>query len=261
MNNSPYTCSLCKRRFGRRWNAQRHNFTHSNQGKIYDRFDNLVINLPLPQSKTSVLGDNYVEGGFHAGVKESNKNHNHDYMIGFPSIKNAIKREVKSEDDVYEVGMEKLVPIMNELDGVLSNYPQTVRGSIRNIVIMLSVSSCDPISNLKENLSFIKNNKLSNEIRDCISSFCDIPTSMASVVLRNSILREHRSNVWAEKANNGFVLQQLPWQKPQKQQQLQQQQQQQQKKQQQRSPPYFVSSIKKLMPCDQKDPEMKERID
>jgi hypothetical protein len=37
-----------------------------------------------------------------------------------------------------------------------------------------------------------------------------------------------------------------------------------QKKQQQqqpRSPPYFVSSIIKLMPYNQKDPNMKERID
>ncbi len=244
MNNSPYTCSHCKRKFGRKWNAQRHNFTHFNQGEIYDRFDNLVINLPLPQSKISVLGDNGIVRVFQAGVKESNKNHNHDHMIGIPSIKNAIKREGKSEDDVYDEDMEKLVPIMNELDGVLSNYPQRERDCIRNMVIMWVMSSYDPISKLKEALSFIKNNKLSNEIRDCISSFCSIPPSMASIVLRNSILRKHKSNVWAEKANNGFVLQQS--------------QRQQQKPQ---SPPYFVSSIKKLMPYSQRDSSIKERID
>jgi hypothetical protein len=249
MNNSPYACSICKRRFGRRWNAQRHNFTHFNQGEIYDRFDNLVINLPLPQSKISVSGENGIGRVFQAGVKESNKNPNHDPMIGFPSIKNAIKRDVKSENEVYDESMEKLVPIMNELDGVLSNYPQRERDYIRNMVIMLFMSSFDPISNLKEILSFIKNNKLSNEIRDCISSFCNIPTSMASVFLRNSILCKHKSNVWAEKANNGFVLQKK------------QQQQQQQKQQQPRSPPYFVSSTKKLMPYNQKDPNKKERID
>ena len=256
MSNSPYTCSLCKRKIGRKWNAQRHNFTHFNQGKIYDGFNTLVENLPLPQSKISALKVNGIDGVLQTRAKKSNKNHNHDHMIGFPSIKNAIKREIKSEDDVYDDGMKKLVPIMNELDGVLSNYPQTVRGCIRNIVIMLSMSSFDPISNLIENLSFIKNNKLSNEIRDCISSFCNIPPSMANVVLRNSILREHKSNVWAEKANNGFVLQQLPRQQPQKQQQQQLQQQP-----PPRSPPYFVSSIKKLVPYGQKDPEMKERID
>ncbi len=205
----------------------------------------MVINLPLPQSKISVLGENGIGRVFQAGIEESNKNHNHDHMLGIPSIKNAIKRKVKSEDDVYDEGMEKLVPIMNELDGVLSNYPQRERDCIRNMVIMLFISSYDPISNLKETLSFIKNNKLSNEIRNCISSFCNITPSMASVVLRNSILCKHKSNVWAEKANDGFVLQQL----------------QRQQQQQPTSPPYFVSSIKRLMPYNQKDPKMKERID
>jgi hypothetical protein len=200
------------------------------------------MNLPLLQAKISAIGNNGMDGLFQAGVKESSKNHNHDHKLGIPSIKNAIKREAKSEDAIYNEDMEKLVPIMNELDNVLSTYPQKERECIRNMVIMSCVSSVDPISNLKENLSFIKNNKLSYEIRDCISSFCNIPSSMASVVLRNSILVKHKRDVWAEKTNSGFGLQQM--QQPHK------QQQQQQKP---RSPPYFVSSIKKLKPHNQKD--------
>src|SRR5918997_5640472 len=101
MKNSPYVCSLCKRRFGRRWNAQRHNFTHFNQGVIYDRFDNLVMNLPLPQAKVSAIADNGIDGLYHAGAKEPCRNHNHDHKLGIPSIKNAIKREAKTEDDIY----------------------------------------------------------------------------------------------------------------------------------------------------------------
>ena len=154
--------------------------------------------------------------------------------------------EVKSEDDIYNEDVEKLVPIMNELDNVLSTYSQGKRDYIRKMVIMSCMSSVDPISNLKENLSFIKNNKLSNEMRDCILSTCNISTSMASVLLRNSILVKHKREVWAEKANSGFGLQQMK--PPHKQQQQQQQQQQ-----KTRSPPYFVSSIKKLKPHNQKD--------
>ncbi len=245
MNKNPYACSLCKRSFGRRWNAQRHNFTHFNQGEIYDRFDNLVMNLPLPQDKISGLRDNGIGGLFQAGIGEPNKNHNQDHILGVPSIKNAIKREIKSEVDIYNESMEKLVPIMNELDGVLSKYPQGKRDFIRNMLTMSCVSSGDPISNLKENLSFIKNNKLSYEIRDCISSFCNIPPSMASVVLRNSILRNHNGSIWAENANSKCLLQQQP--------QQQQPQQQQPQQKPPRSPPYFVSSIKKLKPHNQKD--------
>ena len=64
---------------------------------------------------------------------------------------------------------------------------------------------------------------------------------MASVVLRNSILVKHKRDVSTDKANSGFGSQQM--QQPHKQQQHQKP----------RSPPYFVSSIKKLKPHNQKD--------
>lgn len=85
--------------------------------------------------------------------------------------------------------MEKLVPLMNEFDGVLSKRPQGERDFIRNMVIVSCVSSIDPVSSLQEFVSFIKSNTVLNEMRDCISSFCNIPPFMASVALRNSILR------------------------------------------------------------------------
>ncbi len=46
-------CSICESVSSRKWNAQRHNFTHINQGEIYDKFNNLVPNLPLPYSINS----------------------------------------------------------------------------------------------------------------------------------------------------------------------------------------------------------------
>ncbi len=232
MNNSPYTCSLCKRRFGRRWNAQRHNFTHFNQGKIHDRFYALVENLPLPQSKISALKDNDIDGVLQTRAKKSNKNRNN--IIGIPFIKTALKRDITSEDDVYGNGIGKFGLVMNELDDFLSNYPKEMRGQVRSTMIVWAISSSDPISSLKENLSFFKNKKLSNEIIDCISSYCNIPESMASVALRNSILRKHKGSIWVENANSGCLLQQ------------QQQPQQQQQQKPPRSPPYFVPSINRL---------------
>jgi hypothetical protein len=114
------------------------------------------MNLPLPQAKVSATADNGIDGLYHAGAKEPGRNHNHDHKLGIPSIKNAIKREAKTEDDIYNEDVEKLVPIMNELDNVLSTYTQGERDYIRNMVIMLFVSSVDPISNLKEILSSSK---------------------------------------------------------------------------------------------------------
>ena len=91
---------------------------------------------------------------------------------------------------------------MNELDDFLSNYPKETRDQVRSTMIVWAISSSDPISSLKENLSFFKNKKLSNEIIDCISSYCNIPESMASVALRNSILRKHKGSIWVENANS-----------------------------------------------------------
>lgn len=240
MNNSPYTCSLCKRKFGRKWNAQRHNFTYFNQGIIYNRFNTVVENLPLPQSKISALKNNGIDGVFQTCVKESSKNRNNN--IGYPFIKNAIKRNVASEDDVFDDGIEKFGLVMNELGDFLSNHPKDVRDQVRSTMIVLAISSHDPIGSLKENLTFFKNKKTSNEIIDCISSFCSIPASMANMALRNSILRKHKGSMWSEIANSGCLL-------PQHQQPQHQQQQK-----PSRSPPYFVPSINRLNPIKSKGP-------
>lgn len=242
MHNSPYTCSLCKRKFGRKWNALRHNFTYFNQGKIYDRFNTLVENLPLPQSKISSLKNNGIDGVIKTCAKESSKNRNN--IIGIPFIKNALKTDITSEDDVFDDGIEKFGLVMNELDDFLSNHPKDVRDQVRSTMIVLAISSHDPIGSLKEILSFLKNKETSKEIIGCISSYCNIPESMASVALRNSILRKHKDSIWAEKANSGCLLPHNPHNP-------QQQQQQQQKP---RSPPFFAPSINKLKPIKSKEP-------
>ncbi|MDP8906369.1 MAG: hypothetical protein M3M88_02480, partial [Thermoproteota archaeon] len=135
--------------------------------------------MPLPQSKISSLKNKGIDGVFQTCVKESNKNRNN--IFGTLIIKNALKRDITSEDDVYDECIGKFGLVLNELDDFLSNYPKEMRGQVRSTMIVWAISSSDPISSLKENLSFFKNKKLSNEIIDCISSYCNIPESMASV--------------------------------------------------------------------------------
>ena len=112
-------------------------------------------------------------------------------------------------------------------------------------MIVLVISSPDPIGSLKEILSFLKNKETSKEIIVCISSYCNIPASMASVALRNSILLKHKETIWAERVNSGCLLPQKP---------QQQQQQQQQLQQKPRSPPFFAPSINKLKHIKSKEP-------
>ncbi len=47
-----YICSICNKKFTRKWTAQRHNRdVHKNQSQIYDRLNNLIPNLPLLSSE------------------------------------------------------------------------------------------------------------------------------------------------------------------------------------------------------------------
>ena len=193
--------------------------------------------MPLPQSKISSLKNNGIDGVIKTCAKESSKNRNN--IIGIPFIKNALKTDITSEDEVFDDGIEKFGLVMNELDDFLSNHHKDVRDQVRSTMIVLAISSHDPIGSLKEILSFLKNKETSKEIIGCISSYCNIPEYVASVALRNSILRKHKDSIWAEKANSGCLLPHNP-----------QQQQQQQKP---RSPPFFAPSINKLKPINQKN--------
>ena len=57
---------------------------------------------------------------------------------------------------------------------------------------MCVLSSTDPSNTLKENLCFFKNKEYVNEIRDCISSCCNIPIDVANEFLKRSILSKHK---------------------------------------------------------------------
>ncbi len=52
-------------------------------------------NLPLPKSKVFPIKNNGIDGVSQTCDKESGKSQNHDRMIGFTSIKSAIKRGVQ----------------------------------------------------------------------------------------------------------------------------------------------------------------------
>jgi hypothetical protein len=61
------------------------------------------------------------------------------------------------EDEIYYKEIEKLGPILVELNKCLLNYPPDKRDQIHKMMITRTFSSLDPPNSLKENLSFFKN--------------------------------------------------------------------------------------------------------
>jgi hypothetical protein len=185
----PYICSICNKKFTRKWTTQRHNRdVHVNQSQIYDRLNNLIPNLPLlsPEDISDTKGG---IGDFHTNVKDLNNN---DVIHDPFNIKKTNRINFGSDDEIFDEEIGKLGPMLAELNKCLLKYPHDKRDLIYKWMVMRSLSSHDPSNTLKENLYFFKNIEYANEIRDCISSCCNIPTDMANEFLRRSILSKHK---------------------------------------------------------------------
>ncbi|MBA3977280.1 MAG: hypothetical protein H0X50_03660 [Nitrosopumilus sp.] len=192
LNTGPYVCSICNKKTTRKWNARRHNSkVHMNRGQIYDRLNNLISDPILSASEDNLKSKDSV-GGFHMDVGESNNN---NVVYPHSTINKTIKINTEMEDEIFYKEIEKLGPMLVELNNRLLNYPTEKRDLIRKMMITRTFSSHDPSDTLKENLSFLKNRKYANEIRDCISSCCNIPKYMANEILRKSILNEHKYKI------------------------------------------------------------------
>ncbi len=186
----PYICSGCNKIFTRKWTAQRHNRdVHRNQSQIYDRLNSLMPNLSLLPSKRTSYPKISI-GDINTDVKEQNNN---DVIHDPFKIKKTNRINFGSDDDIFDEEIGKLGPMLAELNKCLLKYPRDERDLIYKWMVMHSLSSIDPSNTLKENLCFFKNIEYANEIRDCISSCCNIPTDMANEFLRRSILSKHKN--------------------------------------------------------------------
>lgn len=159
-----------------------------NQGQVYDRLNNLIPNLLLSPSEDISCLNNSI-GDFQTNVTDPiNNDGNHDPF----TIRKTNRINFGSDDEIFDEEIGKLGPMLSELNKCLLKYPRHDRDVIYKIMVMCALSSPDPSNTLKENLCFFKNNEYANEIRDCISSCCNIPTDMANEFLRRSILSKHK---------------------------------------------------------------------
>ncbi len=189
MNTGPYVCSICNKKTTRKWNARRHNIiVHMNRGQIHDRLNNLISEPILSASENNLNSEDSV-GGFHMDVGESNNN---NVLYPHLTITKTIKINTGIEDEIYYREIGKLGSMLVELNKCLLNYPPDKRDLFRKMMITRTFSSLDPSNTLKENLSLFKNTEYANEIRDCISSCCNMPKSVADGILRSSILYKYK---------------------------------------------------------------------
>ena len=187
LKNSPYYCSGCGNTFDRKWNAFRHNKdVHDNQGEIYNKSNNLVYSPgPLVPSSSDLKTEG--SNDLQSGGKELNNN---GMFNSQSKCRKNTDIDSKSDDDIYYDGIGELAPSMDELNALLSEKPPHVKEKVLGMMLTWAFSSQNPVKSFKENLSLCKNITCSNKITECISSYGNIPKSVTSDFVRNSILRK-----------------------------------------------------------------------
>jgi len=137
MGKPNYVCSVCKKDFSRKSNANRHNLSQ-HQG--------LAQIIPVGEYKLR-------ENGF-----SPNANYN----------SNRYFYEDPKKARLFDI-LEKLVPRFEEMEKALSNYSSEDKQEISGLVIIQAISSPDPILSINRSLDVIRKGRLVPKMINCVA--------------------------------------------------------------------------------------------
>lgn len=154
MGKPNYVCSLCKKDFSRKSNANRHDLSQ-HQGK----------------AEIIRIGEHVLkEKGFHA--KASYKS---DWSYKGPQ-----------KARLYDA-LEKLVPTFGEMEQALSYYNLEDRQKTCGEMIMHAISSPDPIRNMSRSLDAIRKGRSVPEMIDCVALWLGVTRAVAKEILASKV--------------------------------------------------------------------------
>jgi len=170
MAKKTYFCTGCNKTFSRKYNAERHNETIHNQlAKIYNKetgweSSNKKINNAYQAHQDSFLSQPSRSLSSNTTITSSNREHQNnsinisnpmiepledfDILDSLTSIYN--KNEIKGTFKI----LGKMLPLIDELDSLLSTFNSKNRIDILSNVIMSSLTSPNPVSALKDYINF-----------------------------------------------------------------------------------------------------------
>jgi hypothetical protein len=168
MNKLIYKCSICSKKFPRKWNAQRHNDIHNNAALI-EYSSNVKTNLDNRSKIYPYNHDKYKVKTFSS--KHDNKNtkdfSTFSYSYAFKSFNNYYQNnsnktdkytnETEKEDLLYDK-LEKMIIPFEKLEKLLVLAPHLIQGNgnvdtVLSNVIITALGKHDPAKFVQNRLS------------------------------------------------------------------------------------------------------------
>ena len=155
MGKPNYVCSLCKKDFSRKSNANRHDLSqHQGKAKI------IRIGEHVPKEKGFLAKASYKSDWSHMGPQKAR---------------------------LYDT-LEKLVPKFEELEQALSNSSSEEKQEILGEVIKLAISSPDPIRSMNGKLEAIRKGSSVRRMINCGALSLGVPLTAAEEMLASMVV-------------------------------------------------------------------------
>jgi hypothetical protein len=156
MGRAIYGCTKCKKTFGRRYNADRHNLQmHNEMAVVYNKETDQISNKGKVNKSPSSLATN-----------TNNKT---------------------DEEKIFKI-FEKISPLIDELDVLLSTFDPANRIKMLSDVIISSLISLNPVHSIKGYLSYYRSLIGINKASAFVAASENIPLNQAKEKLKTIIL-------------------------------------------------------------------------
>jgi hypothetical protein len=182
MGRELYSCTGCKKTFGRSYNAERHNKqVHDEMAVVYDNKTNRVSDKrTMARKKTSIAGPNSMD------IDEEANRFNID------SLKTTYSElsTDKDNDDEEKISkiIRKMLPLIEELDSLLSDVPAEKRIDTVGQMIMSSLMTSNPFKAMRDAINLHKSIKGMEKASYFVAASRNILPVQAQELLRFTIL-------------------------------------------------------------------------
>ena len=157
MGKSNYVCTVCKKDFSRRSNANRHNlFQHQGLAEIIS------------------VGDHKLR---ERGIFTKENSNSNAFLYDDPK-----------KARLFDI-LEKLVPRFEEMEEILSDSNSKGKQAIWAQAIIQAISSPDPIRSMNRSVDAIRKGRSVPRMIDCVASSLRVDRTNAEEILKNMLFR------------------------------------------------------------------------
>ncbi len=193
MGREPYVCTTCNRTFSRKNNAERHNKSiHDEMSVIFNkdtgwRSDKTKENkssfpLSFSSSRTPTHATTHNDTIPSSGIPYLNNLEDLNFGIPDPEI------NIKTDDEKFFEIFEKISPLIDELDKLLSFKPNQERIKMLSDAIIFALMSSNPVHSLKDTISILRSINGIKKASGFVALANNIPLNQAKEMVTTMIL-------------------------------------------------------------------------